>query len=162
MGRMSWEDYFKTILFDVAKRSTCLRRSVGAIAIKDRRIIATGYNGQIMGSPHCQTCLRQELNIPSGERHEICRAVHAEQNLVAQAAKFGSSIDKAIVMTTTKPCIICYKILCNSGIDKIIYFEDYPDDIVSHEIEANNSFIFKRPDFFVIAKKDITTLDNLF
>lgn len=127
--RPSWDDYFMAMAFLVATRSTCTRRKVGAVLVKDRRILATGYNGPPSGFPHCDVigCLRDKLNIPSGERQEICWGLHAEQNAVIQAAVFGVSTKGAVLYSTTKPCITCAKILANAGIKKIYCAEDYPD-----------------------------------
>jgi len=114
----------------VSKRSTCLRRSTGAIIVKEKRILATGYNGPPQGLPHCDElggCLRERLNIPSGERHELCRAIHAEQNAIIQAAKLGINIDGATLYVTNYPCFICAKMLINAGIKKVVYKEGYPD-----------------------------------
>ena len=114
----------------VARRSTCLRRAVGAIAVKDKRILATGYNGPPSGLRHCDElggCLRDKLKIPSGERQELSRAVHAEQNVIIQAAKLGINIDGATLYVTNYPCFICAKMLINAGIKKIVYKEGYPD-----------------------------------
>lgn len=116
----------------VAKRSTCLRREVGAIIVKDRHILSTGYNGPPKGVPHCDEiggCLRQQMNIPSGERHEICRAVHAEQNAIIQAAKMGINIEGSDMYITTHPCFICAKMIINAGIKRIIINEGYPDKL---------------------------------
>jgi len=129
--RLSWDSYFMEIARLVAKRSTCLRRAVGAILVKDKRIIATGYNGPPRGLKHCSEtgCLRSQLNIPSGERHEICRGLHGEQNAIIQAAIHGVSVEGATLYCTTQPCVICTKMLINAGI-KIIKFEgDYPDEL---------------------------------
>jgi len=161
MTRPSWEQYFKEILFNVSKRSTCLRRNVGAIAIQERRIIATGYNGQMTGTPHCKVCLRETLKVPSGQRHEICLAVHAEQNLIAQSAKFGSSIDNSLVLITHKPCVICFKLLWNSGVRTILYYEDYPDDIVDNLIVSTSSKIFHYNNFNLITSGN-TNIDTIF
>ena len=128
--RPSWDDYFMEIAELVAKRSTCLRRSVGAIIVKNKRILATGYNGPPSGLAHCDElggCLRDKLKIPSGERQELSRAVHAEQNAIIQSAKFGISIDGAIIYLTNYPCFICAKMLINAGINKIVYKEGYSD-----------------------------------
>jgi len=114
----------------VARRSTCLRRAVGAIAVKDKRILATGYNGPPSGLRHCDElggCLRDKLKIPPGERQELSRAVHAEQNVIIQAAKLGINIDGATLYVTNYPCFICAKMLINAGIKKIVYKEGYPD-----------------------------------
>jgi dCMP deaminase len=114
----------------VSTRSTCLRRKVGAVIVsKDRNVLATGYNGAPSNCMHCEItgCLRQTLNIPSGQQHEICRAVHAEQNAIIQAAKHGNKIDGAAIYTTTQPCVICAKMIINAGIKTIVYNGDYPD-----------------------------------
>ncbi len=131
MNRLDWNEYFMEIAKVVAKRSTCLRRQVGAILVRDKQILATGYNGSPKNLEHCQTkgCLRQELGIPSGQRHEICRAVHAEQNAVIQAAVNGVSIKNAILYCTNFPCSICAKILVNAEVKKIYIADDYQDDL---------------------------------
>jgi len=116
---------------DVARRSTCLRRHVGAIVVVQKRILATGYNGAPTGVPHCADtgCLREELQVPSGERHELCRGLHAEQNAMIQAAKHGVRIDGATLYTTHHPCSLCAKMAINAGIQRIVCREDYPDDL---------------------------------
>ena len=131
MGRPDWDSYFFEITKLVATRSTCIRRSVGAVIVKDKRILATGYNGAPSGLPHCLDigCLREKLNIPSGERQEICRGIHAEQNALMQAAKFGISVDGATIYVTHHPCVVCAKLLINAGIKVIRYLEDYPDEL---------------------------------
>jgi len=115
----------------VASRSTCLRRQVGAVLVKGKNILATGYNGTPSGISHCEQtgCLRQQLNVPSGERHELCRGLHAEQNAIIQAAKHGVNITGATLYCTNSPCIICTKMLINAGICRIIYQEGYPDTL---------------------------------
>lgn len=112
-------------------RSTCLRRQVGAVIVKDKKILATGYNGAPSGLTHCLDigCLREELGIPSGERHELCRATHAEQNAIVQAATFGMSIKDGVIYSTAHPCILCSKLLINAGIKKIIIEDSYPDEM---------------------------------
>ena len=115
-----------------AKRSTCLRRQVGAVIVKDKHIIATGYNGAPRGVPHCDEkggCLRQQLNVPSGERHELCRALHAEQNAIIQAATLGQSIEGGTIYVTNQPCVICAKMIINAGIRRIVVKEGYPDEL---------------------------------
>jgi len=122
----------------VSKRSTCLRRSTGAIIVKEKRILATGYNGPPQGLLHCDElggCLRERLNIPSGERHELCRAIHAEQNAIIQAAKLGINIDGATLYVTNYPCFICAKMLINAGIKKIVYKQGYPDKLAKDILE---------------------------
>jgi len=115
----------------VARRSTCLRRQVGAVVVKEKNILATGYNGAPSGVSHCSDigCLRQKLGIPSGERHELCRGLHAEQNAIIQAAKHGISINGATLYCTNFPCVICTKMIINAGIKRIVYLEGYPDKL---------------------------------
>jgi dCMP deaminase len=130
--RPGWDQYFAAITKQVATRSTCLRRKVGAIIVKDKRILTTGYNGAPMGIKNCLergTCLREELGIPSGQRHEICRALHAEQNAIIQAAYHGVNIKDSVMYCTTQPCVLCSKMIINSGIKKIYYFIEYPDKL---------------------------------
>lgn len=128
-NRPDWDQYFMEIAEVVAKRSTCLRRKVGAILVKDKRILATGYNGAPKGLEHCSTtgCLRIERNIPSGERHELCRGLHAEQNAIIQAALHGTSIDGATLYCTNQPCVVCAKMIINAGIKEIVFKGEYPD-----------------------------------
>lgn len=129
--RPSWDEYFMQITQLVAKRSTCLRRKVGAILVRDKRILCTGYNGPPRGLAHCSEvgCLRDKLGIPSGERQEICRGLHAEQNAIIQAALYGISIKDSILYCTHQPCITCSKMIINAGIKKIIFLGDYPDPL---------------------------------
>lgn len=129
--RPSWDEYFMSIAHQVASRSTCIRRQIGAVIVKDKRILATGYNGAPAGLAHCAEvgCLREQMHVPSGKNHELCRAIHAEQNAVVQAARAGTSIDGATVYTTTAPCVLCVKILINAGIETIVYGDSYPDDL---------------------------------
>ncbi|MBN1850900.1 MAG: cytidine/deoxycytidylate deaminase family protein [Deltaproteobacteria bacterium] len=129
--RPSWPEYFMSITELVAKRATCLRRRVGAILVKDKRILATGYNGAPAGLSHCETvgCLRENSAIPSGERHELCRGLHAEQNAIIQAANHGISIKDSILYCTNKPCVICTKMIINAGIKKIYFQEGYDDPL---------------------------------
>jgi dCMP deaminase len=127
--RPSWDEYFMRIAELAATRSTCLRRQVGAVIVKDKKILATGYNGAPSGLRHCLDigCLRDKLKIPSGERHELCRATHAEQNAIAQAALFGVSIRDGVMYSTNQPCILCTKLIINAGIKKIVIQDSYPD-----------------------------------
>ena len=127
--RPSWDEYFLSIAQLVSTRSTCLRRGVGAVLVKDRRMLATGYNGAPSDITHCSVtgCLREKLGIPSGERHELCRGLHAEQNAFLQAALHGTSLRDATLYCTTQPCIICAKMIINAGIREIIIKGDYPD-----------------------------------
>lgn len=129
--RQTWDEYFMGIVELVKERSTCLRRQVGAVIVKDKRILSTGYNGAPMGCPHCEEtgCLRMQLQVPSGTRHELCRAVHAEQNAIVQAAYHGISLKGATLYVTDSPCVICAKLAINAGITKIVYKGEYPDDL---------------------------------
>jgi dCMP deaminase len=129
MTRPSWDAYFLEIARLVAKRSTCLRRQVGAVIVKDKRILTTGYNGAPSGLKHCEDtgCLREKLKIPSGERHELCRALHAEMNAMLQAALYGISLKGSMMYCTNHPCIICAKMIINAGIKRIIILSNYPD-----------------------------------
>ncbi len=148
MERPAWAEYFMAITRLVAKRSTCLRRSVGAILIKEKRILATGYNGAPAGVKHCEEvgCLRENSSIPSGTRHELCRGLHAEQNVIIQAAYHGISIRDATLYCTNKPCVICSKMIINAGIKKIYYEEGY-DDALSEQLfsEAGVELVRLRP-----------------
>lgn len=130
-SRPSWDRYFMDIAHMVATRSTCLRRSVGAIAVSSRRILATGYNGTPRGLRHCEEvgCLRQQLDIPSGQRHELCRGLHAEQNCIIQAAVHGVQLEGATIYSTFQPCVVCAKMLINAGITEIVYEGGYPDEM---------------------------------
>lgn len=127
--RPGWDEYFIGIAKLVAKRSTCLRRQVGALIVKDRRILATGYNGTPSGIKHCSEtgCLREKLKIPSGERHELCRGLHAEQNALLQAALYGISVKDSSFYITNQPCIICAKMLINAGVKEVVISDGYPD-----------------------------------
>lgn len=143
--RPSWDEYFMDITRRVATRSTCLRRAVGAILVHDKRIIASGYNGGPSGLAHCLDigCLREKLGIPSGQQHELCRGIHAEQNAIIQAARYGVSIDGAVLYCTTQPCTQCTKMLINAGIVEIVYAEGYPDDL-ARELLDESGIIVRR------------------
>ena len=138
--RPDWTDYFMDITRLVARRSTCIRRQVGAIVVKDKRILATGYNGVPTGLPHCEDvgCIREQNKIPSGQRHELCRGLHAEQNTIIQAAFHGISISGATLFCTTLPCSICLKMLINAGIREIVYEQGYPDDLAQSLLEQSD------------------------
>ncbi len=129
--RIPWPEYFMRIAFLVAERSTCLRRKVGAVAVKDKRILATGYNGAPSNLAHCLDigCLRDKLAIPSGERHELCRGLHAEQNVIIQAAVHGVSLTDSEIYCTNQPCLICSKMLINCKIKTIYFANEYSDTI---------------------------------
>ena len=132
-NRPNWNEYFMEITHMVATRSTCLRRDVGAVIVKDKMILATGYNGAPKGLAHCQEigCVREKNEIPSGERHELCRGLHAEQNAIIQSAYHGIAIRDSTMFCTHLPCIICSKMIVNAGIFRIIYDEGYTDPLAS-------------------------------
>jgi len=121
----------------VARRSTCLRRQVGAVLVKDKNVLATGYNGTPSGISHCgdTQCLREAQQVPSGQRHELCRGLHAEQNAIIQAAKHGVNISGATLYCTNSPCVICSKMIINAGIEKVLYLEGYPDELSRQMLE---------------------------
>ena len=129
--RPSWDEYFLEITQVISKRSTCLRRQVGALIAKDKQILTTGYNGAPSGLAHCSEkgCLRNILQIPSGQRAELCRAVHAEQNAIVQAARHGVSLAGGTLYVTTQPCILCSKMVINAGIVRVVYLGEYPDEL---------------------------------
>ena len=129
----------------VAKRSTCIRRQVGAILVKDKRVLSTGYNGAPSGIAHCQDvgCLREKNKVPSGERHELCRGSHAEQNAIVQAATYGIPIKDAILFCTNLPCSICIKMIINAGIKTVFYEEGYPDVLSEKLIEESGITLTK-------------------
>ena len=137
VSRPSWDEYFMKLAHEVATRTTCLRRAVGAVIVKDKRILATGYNGVPTNITHCAEagCLRQELGVPSGQRHEICRGLHAEQNAIIQAARYGIDISTSSIYITTQPCIVCAKMIINAGIEEIIYENPYPDELAMTMLE---------------------------
>lgn len=125
--RPTWDEYWMNIVEQVGKRSTCIRRSIGAVIVNDNIIVSTGFNGAPKGMPHCLEigCLRDELKIPSGTRHEICRGVHAEQNAIIRGDPLR--MEGATLYVNAKPCKICAKMIANSGIAKVVYVEIYPD-----------------------------------
>jgi len=129
--RPPWDEYFMKIAELVSTRSTCLRRQVGAVIVRDRRILTTGYNGAPSGMVHCldRGCLREALGIPSGQRQELCRGLHAEQNAIIQAAVMGVSITGGTLYCTHQPCITCAKMLINAGIVRVVYASGYPDEM---------------------------------
>ena len=131
MDRPSWDEYFMEMAELARQRTTCVRRGVGAVIVKENRVLATGYNGTPTGISHCEEvgCLRQKLNVPSGQKHELCRGLHAEQNAIIQAARMGVNIDGSTLYCTTKPCAICSKMLINAGIKRIVIAESYPDEL---------------------------------
>ena len=138
--RPSWDEYFLRITKEVAQRSTCLRRQVGALLVLDKHILTTGYNGAPSGLPHCLEigCLREQLKVPPGERHELCRGLHAEMNALLQASQCGVKISGATLYTTTYPCSLCAKMLVNTGIKRIVTLTDYPDALAKDILSAAN------------------------
>ena len=144
MSRVAWPDYFMNIAHLVAERSTCLRRRVGAVAVKDKRILATGYNGAPSKVAHCLDigCLREQLGVPSGQRHEICRGLYAEQNAIIQAARYGIDIEGSSIYITTEPCSVCAKMLINAGIKEIVFATAYPDKL-SEELLGETDILIR-------------------
>ncbi len=138
MTRPSWDEYFLRITVELARRSTCLRRGVGAILVRDKRILTTGYNGAPRGLAHCEEtgCLRDQQGVPSGERHELCRGLHAEMNAMLQAAIHGVGIEGATLYCTDHPCVLCAKMLINCSIERIVTCGDYPDDLAKQMLKA--------------------------
>jgi len=139
--RPDWDSYFMEIATVVSKRSTCLRRKVGALLVLNKRILSTGYNGAPGGLGHCAEvgCIREQLKVPSGERHELCRGLHAEQNAIIQAAVHGVAIEGAVLYCTHYPCAVCAKMLVNAGIRSLVLASNYPDDLAK-EIFAEAGF----------------------
>jgi len=135
--RPDWDHYFMEMAEVVARRSTCLRRQVGAVLVKDRRVLASGYNGAPSGMAHCQEtgCLRQQLGIPSGQQHEMCRGLHAEQNAIIQAALHGTSINGSLLYVTHQPCVICAKMMINAGVKTVVIKGAYPDALAEQMLQ---------------------------
>ena len=135
--RPSWDEYFLSITRQVATRSTCLRRQVGAILVRDKRILATGYNGAPERLPHCEEvgCLRDQENVPSGQRHELCRGLHAEMNVFLQAAGHGVSSKDSTLYCAAHPCSLCAKMLINAGVQRVVILSDYPDELAKRLLE---------------------------
>ena len=129
--RPSWDEYFMDIAHMCARRTTCRRRQIGAVIVKDKRLLATGYNGVPTGIEHCleRGCLREQFGIPSGQQHELCRGLHAEQNALIQAARHGINIEGASLYSTAQPCVLCAKMVINAGITEIVYDLEYPDPL---------------------------------
>jgi len=137
MSRPSWDEYFLKITRDVSERAICVKRQVGAIIVKGNQILSTGYNGTPKGLVHCNedTCLRK--NVPSGERHELCRGLHAEQNAIIQAAVHGVKIEGGTMYCTCQPCIICVKMMINAGLKRLVYEGDYPDQLAADMLQES-------------------------
>lgn len=138
--RVSWDEYFLQIATLAATRSTCLRRNVGCVLVRDRHVLATGYNGVPAKAPHCadKGCLRQERNIPSGQRMDICRAVHAEANAIAQCAKLGVCVQGATAYVTVTPCSKCAALLVQAGVIAVVSSGVYPDEDTKAILEEAN------------------------
>ena len=143
--RPEWKEYFIGIARLVSERSTCTRRKVGAVIVRDKRVLATGYNGAPTGLSHCAEtgCIRAKMGVPSGQRHELCRGLHAEQNAIIQAAYHGISIKGATLFCTTLPCSICFKMLINAGILEIVYEEGYPDELTEAFLKESDMIMTK-------------------
>ncbi len=143
--RPSWDEYFMQIVEIIKTRSTCLRRQVGALIVKDKRILTTGYNGAPVGCQHCAEigCMRERLNVPSGKNHELCRAIHAEQNAIVQAAYSGTSLNGGTLYVSTQPCSLCAKMIINAGIKRIVYDGDYPDPMAMELLKEANISVEK-------------------
>jgi dCMP deaminase len=139
-ARPTWDEYFVSIANLVRERSTCLRRQVGAVLVKNKRILATGYNGAPKGMPHCSEtgCIRSRHDVPPGQRHELCRGIHAEQNAIVQAAAFGVNITGSTLYCTHFPCVLCVKMLINAGITRLVVEQDYPDDLAKSMLEGTD------------------------
>lgn len=143
--RPSWNDYFMRITYDVAERAICVKRKVGAIIVKDNHILSTGYNGAPKGFDHCteKTCIRKQMNVESGQRHELCRGLHAEQNAIIQAAVHGVKIEGGAMYCTYQPCVICVKMMINAGITKLIYSGGYPDELAAEMLKESKIEVVK-------------------
>ena len=138
MERPTWDEYFMEMAELTAKRSTCTRRHVGAVIVIDKHAVATGYNGAPRGIKHCEDrggCIRQKLGVPSGQRHELCMALHAEQNAIIQTASMGHAIEGGTIYITHQPCGICAKMIVNAGIKRIVVKEGYPDELAVEILE---------------------------
>lgn len=144
MNRISWDEYFMKLADLASERSTCERRKVGAVIVKNNQILSTGYNGAPKGLPHCDEiggCLRQKLNVESGKQHELCRAVHAEANALVQCAVKGDNPTGATIYVNTSPCSMCLKLLINAGITRIVTKEHYPDKLSEELLNQSNIII---------------------
>lgn len=138
-SRPRWDKYFIKITSDVSERATCVKRKVGAIIAKGNRILTTGYNGAPKGFEHCSKvgCLRKKMNVPSGQRHELCRGLHAEQNAIIQAAVHGVEIDGGTLYCNYQPCVICVKMMINAGIKRLVYSGNYPDELAAKMLKES-------------------------
>ncbi|MFA6431684.1 MAG: cytidine/deoxycytidylate deaminase family protein [Candidatus Margulisiibacteriota bacterium] len=145
MKRPSWDEYFLKITYDVAERATCIKRKVGSIIVKEHRILSSGYNGAPKGFSHCSedTCIRKQMDVSSGHRHELCRGLHAEQNAIIQAAWHGVSIEGGTLYCTYQPCVICVKMMINAGIVKLVYTGSYPDELAAEMLKESKMEVVK-------------------
>lgn len=148
--RPEWDEYFMEMAILASSRSTCIRRQVGAVAVKDKRVLCTGYNGSPPNTKHCTEigCLRDKLEIPSGTMHEKCRATHAEQNVIIQAALHGIPLNNSDIYCTHQPCSICMKMIAGAQPARLLYLNEYPDD--------ETFYILKQ-----LARKNETRKDNV-
>ena len=155
MERPSWDEYFMEMTLLTSKRSTCIRRNVGAVIVKNNQVLTTGYNGAPKGVSHASEvgCLREQLGVPSGERQEICRGLHAEQNAIIQAALHGVSTEGATIYCTTKPCSICTKMIINAGIVKIVYGEHYNDQLADDLLRETSIRVLQYKEFDKLIEK---------
>lgn len=169
MNRPTRHEIYMIMAEDMSERSTCLRRKTGAVLVKDDQIVATGYNGAPKGVPHCDEvgCIRIENDVPSGERHELCRGVHAEQNAIIQSAYHGVEVKGGTLYTTTYPCSMCARVIINAGLSKIIYKEGYPDELGKKLLKQSDVEVEKYDDVqksekssVVIVPNDIDVLTN--
>lgn len=146
--RPSWDAYFLSFAKLAGRRSSCLRRQVGAVIVKNQMVLTTGYNGAPRGLPHAAEvgCLRDRLGVASGEKHELCRGLHAEQNAIIQAARHGICIEGAELYCTTHPCSICMKMIINAGLVRVFYLEDYADAISKQIIQESGFDVIQVPD----------------
>lgn len=161
--RPAWDLYFLQMAQLASTRSTCLRRQVGAILVRDRRIIATGYNGAPSGLKHCieTGCLRQKMHIPSGQRYEMCRGIHAEQNAIINAAYYGVPTQGAILYCTHQPCLICARMIINAGIQKVVHQCDFTDEIAVQFLrEAGVELVKIAPEELSAASLTVPTLNE--
>ena len=163
LHRPSWDEYFMTLANQVATRTTCIRRGVGCVLVRDKRILATGYNGAPAGVKSCEEkgeCLRRKLNVPSGTKQELCFAVHAEQNAVIQAARYGINVSGATLYCTHQPCVICAKIIINAGITRVVYKEGYPDEFSLRLFEEAGVKVEKYADLLSAAECESADTEN--
>ena len=143
--RPDWDSYFMEIARLISSRSTCLRRQVGAVIVKDRRILTSGYNGAPSGLAHCLEtgCLRIERGIPSGQRHELCRGLHAEQNAIIQGAYHGVSVSGSVLYCTHSPCSVCARMIINAGILVVVFQEGYPDELAQELLAESRVELYR-------------------